>query len=133
MMKSYFGISPFSLSIFITLKKRGKGGGYSCLPAQLLVLERNLKSRPDRKGLFDSFSRSQCEAFGVNSASSDLGESQLCCCGPQSPGLWIRFYQPHCLLNLPFSVVSLNLFTPMFYSLQDTCHTQQTSGKLRTG
>lgn len=69
-------------------RKEEKGGECSFLSAHsILVLERNLKSRRDRKGLFDSFSRSQSEAFGVNSASLDLWEPELCSCGSSEPGI----------------------------------------------
>lgn len=83
---------PLPSIYFYNLKKRRgeKVGGVAACQHSILVLKRNQKSRPDRKGLFDFFSKSQCEAFGVNFAPLDIGESQLCCCGFQSLALWVR-------------------------------------------
>lgn len=83
---------PLPSIYFYNLKKRRgeKVGDVAACQHSILVLKRNQKSRPDRKGLFDFFSKSQCEAFGVNFAPSDIGESQLCCCGFQSLALWVR-------------------------------------------
>lgn len=86
-------------------RKEEKGGECSFLSAHsILVLERNLKSRRDRKGHFDSFSRSQSEAlvWTLHLLTSESRSSVLV--APQSLALWVKSHYLHCLLNLPFSV-----------------------------